>query len=63
MWACEAASVVPDLMCIAKGLTGGMLPMGATLATGRVFDAFLGAADRTFFYGHSYCGNPLGAAG
>jgi adenosylmethionine-8-amino-7-oxononanoate aminotransferase len=62
MWACEAAGVVPDLMCIAKGLTGGMLPMGATLVTPRVFDAFLGAPERAFFYGHSYCGNPLGAA-
>jgi adenosylmethionine-8-amino-7-oxononanoate aminotransferase len=62
MWACEAAGVRPDLMCIAKGFTGGMLPMAATLATPRVFEAFLGAADRAFYYGHSYCGNPLGAA-
>jgi adenosylmethionine-8-amino-7-oxononanoate aminotransferase len=62
MWACEAAGVLPDLMCIAKGFTGGMLPMAATLATPRVFEAFLGTADRAFYYGHSYCGNPLGAA-
>jgi adenosylmethionine---8-amino-7-oxononanoate aminotransferase len=62
MWACEAAGVAPDLMCIAKGFTGGMLPMAATLTTARVFDAFLGAPERAFYYGHSYCGNPLGAA-
>lgn len=62
MWACEAAGVAPDLMCIAKGFSGGMLPMAATLATERVFRAFLGAPDRAFYYGHSYCGNPLGAA-
>lgn len=62
MWACEAAGVGPDLMCTAKGFTGGVLPMSATLASRRVFDAFLGAPDRAFYYGHSFCGNPLGAA-
>jgi len=62
MWACEAAGVRPDLMCLAKGFSGGMLPMSATLATRRVFDAFLGAPERAFYYGHSFCGNPLGAA-
>ncbi len=62
MWACERAGIRPDIMCIAKGFTGGMLPMSATLATARVFDAFLGPPDRAFYYGHSYCGNPLGAA-
>jgi len=62
MWACEAAGVAPDVMCVAKGFTGGMLPMSATLTTERVFSAFLGGPDRTFYYGHSYCGNPLGAA-
>jgi adenosylmethionine-8-amino-7-oxononanoate aminotransferase len=62
MWACEAAGVSPDLLCLAKGFTGGMLPMAATLATERVFSAFLGPAERAFYYGHSYCGNPLGAA-
>jgi adenosylmethionine-8-amino-7-oxononanoate aminotransferase len=62
MWACEAAGVAPDLLCVAKGFTGGMLPMAATLVTDRIFDAFLGAPDRAFYYGHSYCGNPLGAA-
>jgi adenosylmethionine-8-amino-7-oxononanoate aminotransferase len=62
MWAAERASVRPDLMCIGKGFTGGMLPMAATLVTERVFDAFLGPPERAFYYGHSYCGNPLGAA-
>jgi adenosylmethionine-8-amino-7-oxononanoate aminotransferase len=62
MWACERAGVQPDIMCLGKGFTGGMLPMAATLVTQRVFDAFLGPPDRAFYYGHSYCGNPLGAA-
>ena len=62
MWACEAAGARPDLLCTAKGFCGGVLPMAATLASRRVFDAFLGAPDRAFYYGHSFCGNPLGAA-
>ena len=62
MWASEGAGVRADLLCLAKGFSGGMLPMAATLATPRVFDAFLGSPDRAFYYGHSYCGNPLGAA-
>jgi adenosylmethionine-8-amino-7-oxononanoate aminotransferase len=62
MWASDGAGIRPDLLCAAKGLSGGMLPFAATLATPRVFDAFLGAPDRAFYYGHSYCGNPLGAA-
>jgi adenosylmethionine-8-amino-7-oxononanoate aminotransferase len=62
MWACQHAGVSPDLLCTAKGLSGGMLPMAATLATRRLFDGFLGAPERAFFYGHSFCGNPLGAA-
>jgi adenosylmethionine-8-amino-7-oxononanoate aminotransferase len=62
MWASDRAGIRSDLMCIAKGFTGGMLPMGATLVTDRVFDAFLGPPERAFYYGHSYCGNPLGAA-
>lgn len=61
-WAAEHAGVCPDLLCAAKGLSGGMLPMGATLLTERVFDGFLGGAERAFYYGHTYCGNPLGAA-
>jgi adenosylmethionine-8-amino-7-oxononanoate aminotransferase len=62
MWACEHAGIVPDLLCTAKGFCGGMLPMAATLFSGRVFEGFLGSADRAFYYGHSFCGNPLGAA-
>ena len=61
MFACEAEGVAPDLMAVGKGLTGGYLPMSATLATAAVFDAFLGE-QRTFFHGHSYSGNPLAAA-
>ena len=61
-WACERAGVVPDIIATAKGFSGGILPMAATLASERVFEAFLGADDRAFFYGHSYCGHPLGAA-
>jgi adenosylmethionine-8-amino-7-oxononanoate aminotransferase len=62
MWACEHAGVAPDLLCTAKGFTGGMLPMAATVATSRIFEGFFGAADRAFYYGHTFCGNPLGAA-
>jgi adenosylmethionine-8-amino-7-oxononanoate aminotransferase len=61
-WASEHAQVAPDILCTAKGFTGGMLPMSATLTTERVFSGFLGDAERTFFYGHTFCGNPLGAA-
>lgn len=61
---CEAEGVEPDFLCLAKGLTGGYLPMAATLSTRQVFDAFLGEYEefKTFFHGHSYTGNPLGAA-
>ena len=62
MWASDLASVAPDLLCLAKGFSGGMFPMAATLATRAIFDAFLGDPERAFYYGHSYCGNPLGAA-
>ncbi len=64
MFACQKESVAPDLMAVAKGLTGGYLPMGATLAAPAIFNAFLGdyAAFKTFFHGHSYTGNQLGAA-
>jgi adenosylmethionine---8-amino-7-oxononanoate aminotransferase len=63
MFACELASVAPDLMCLSKGLTGGVLPMGATACTGEIHEAFV-AADhaRTFYHGHSYTGNPIAAA-
>jgi adenosylmethionine-8-amino-7-oxononanoate aminotransferase len=61
-WASEHARVSPDILCTAKGFTAGMLPMAATLVGERVFSGFLGDAERTFFYGHTFCGNPLGAA-
>lgn len=60
-WAVERAAISPDILATAKGFSGGMLPMAATLASERVFDAFLGPPDAAFFYGHSFCGNPLGA--
>jgi adenosylmethionine---8-amino-7-oxononanoate aminotransferase len=62
MWASEHAGVLPDLLCTAKGFSGGMLPMAATLATERIFEGFLGEPERAFHYGHTFCGNPLGAA-
>ena len=61
-WASQHAGVEPDLLCTAKGFTGGMLPMSATLVSERIFSGFLGDGARTFFYGHTFCGNPLGAA-
>jgi len=63
-FACQHESVQPDFLCLAKGLTGGYLPMAATLTTQRVFDSFLGDYEefKTFFHGHSYTGNQLGAA-
>ncbi len=60
-WAVDHAGVSPDILATAKGFSGGMLPMAATLASDRVFEAFFGPADAAFFYGHSFCGNPLGA--
>ncbi|HEV3025531.1 MAG TPA: adenosylmethionine--8-amino-7-oxononanoate transaminase, partial [Pirellulales bacterium] len=64
MFACEHEGITPDLFCIAKGLTGGYLPMAATLATEKIFQAFLGdhASGRTFYHGHTYGGNPLAGA-
>jgi adenosylmethionine-8-amino-7-oxononanoate aminotransferase len=64
MFACEQARITPDLMALSKGLTGGYLPLGATLATERIYEGFLGdyASTRTFFHGHTYTGNPLGCA-
>lgn len=64
LFAVQQEKVVPDFMALAKGLTGGYLPMAATLTTQSVFDAFLGEYDefKTFFHGHSYTGNQLGAA-
>ena len=64
MFACEHEGVTPDLMAVAKGLTGGYLPLAATLATEEIFAAFLGeyAEFKTFFHGHTYTGNQLGCA-
>lgn len=64
MFACEQEGVVPDFLCLAKGLTGGYLPLAATLTRERIYEAFLGRYDelKTFFYGHSYTGNPLACA-
>jgi adenosylmethionine---8-amino-7-oxononanoate aminotransferase len=64
LFACHHEGVQPDFLCLAKGLTGGYLPMAATLTTQRTFDAFLGEYDefKTFFHGHSYTANQLGAS-
>lgn len=62
MWACDHAQVAPDLLCTAKGLSGGMLPFAATLATSRIYDGFRGDKSRALMHGHTFCGNPLGAA-
>jgi adenosylmethionine-8-amino-7-oxononanoate aminotransferase len=64
LFASEREGVTPDFLCLAKGLTGGYLPMGATLTSERIFEAFLGppAEGRTFFHGHTYTGNQLAAA-
>ncbi len=64
MFACEHEGVAPDFLCLAKGLTGGYLPLAATLTTERVYEGFLGEFEelRTFFHGHTYTGNPLACA-
>lgn len=62
MFACEQEEVVPDFLCLAKGLTGGYLPLAATLTSAKVFEAFLGEAEKTFYYGHSYTANQLACA-
>ncbi|MGD0654064.1 MAG: adenosylmethionine--8-amino-7-oxononanoate transaminase [Thermoguttaceae bacterium] len=64
MFACEHEAVTPDFLCLAKGITGGYLPLAATIATEEIYQAFLGtyAESKTFFHGHTYGGNPLGAA-
>jgi adenosylmethionine-8-amino-7-oxononanoate aminotransferase len=64
MFACEHEDVSPDFMCLAKGITGGYLPLAATLTTERVYEGFLGRHEefRTFFHGHTYTGNPLACA-
>lgn len=64
MFACDHEGISPDLLVVAKGLTGGYLPLAATLTTPEIFDAFLGPVEqkRTFYHGHTYTGNPLGCA-
>ncbi len=64
LFACEHEGVLPDLLAISKGLTGGYMPLAATLTTEKIYKAFLGRYDdfKTFFHGHSYTGNPLGCA-
>ena len=64
MFACQKENVRPDLIALGKGITGGYLPLAATLASGEIFDAFNGEHNefKTFFHGHSYSGNPLGCA-
>ena len=63
LFACEHAAISPDLMCLSKGLTGGFVPLGATLATNELFESFR-SKDRTktFFHGHSYTANPIACA-
>jgi len=64
MFACEREGISPDIMCVAKGLTGGYLPVAATLTTDEIYNAFIGKhkEKKTFYHGHTYTGNPLGCA-
>ncbi|MFD2255115.1 adenosylmethionine--8-amino-7-oxononanoate transaminase [Luteolibacter algae] len=62
MFACQQEKVVPDFLCVAKGITGGTVPLAATLATEEIYSAFLGGAENAFYYGHSYTANPIGCA-
>jgi len=64
MFACEHEKVIPDLLAIAKGITGGTLPLAATLASEEIYNAFLGEPEdlKTFFHGHTYTGNPVACA-
>ncbi len=64
MFACEHENISPDIMCLAKGITGGYLPIAATLTSDKIYKAFLGKHEemKTFFHGHTYTGNPLGCA-
>lgn len=64
MWACEHEDVTPDLLCTAKGLAAGYLPLAATLTTDEIYNAFLGEYSelKTFFHGHTFTGNPLACA-
>jgi adenosylmethionine---8-amino-7-oxononanoate aminotransferase len=63
LFACDRAGIAPDIICLSKGLTGGTLPLGATVATDEIFDAFLSEdRHRTLFHGHSYTANPIACA-
>lgn len=64
MFASEHEEVAPDILCVAKGLTGGILPLAATLATDKIYEVFLGPYEKfqTFYHGHTYTGNPIGCA-
>ncbi|MCU0580743.1 MAG: aminotransferase class III-fold pyridoxal phosphate-dependent enzyme, partial [Desulfobacterota bacterium] len=64
LFACEQEGVTPDLLCVGKGLTGGYLPLAATLTTAEIYQAFLGRVEemKTFYHGHTYTGNPLACA-
>ena len=64
MFACEHENVIPDIMCLSKGITNGYMPLAATITTDEVYKAFLGEFKdlKTFFHGHSYTGNPLACA-
>ncbi len=64
MFACEHEGVAPDMLCLAKGISGGYLPLAATLTSERIYEGFLGRHEefRTFFHGHTYTGNPLACA-
>jgi adenosylmethionine-8-amino-7-oxononanoate aminotransferase len=64
MFACEQAGVSPDFLCLSKGLTGGTMPLAATLTTAEVYNSFLGGPDsgKTFYHGHTYTANPAGCA-
>jgi adenosylmethionine-8-amino-7-oxononanoate aminotransferase len=64
MFACQHEDVTPDLLCLGKGLTGGYLPLAATLSTERIYQGFPGQPemDKTFFHGHTFTGNPLACA-
>lgn len=62
MFACQQENVIPDFLCLAKGLTGGTVPLAATLTTNVIYQTFLGPAENAFYYGHSYTANPIGCA-
>lgn len=63
MFACDQANIDPDIMCLSKGITGGFLPLGVTMASERIYNAFYSEdRSKTFFHGHSYTGNPISCA-